>query len=126
MPEVAQSRFAAPVDRSRQEGCSLLEKMLVTCQREGWFSPTSDSVCNELHYVPSPRPGHAHHVDLRRASVGHKKEVITPLARFVNFQLIEMLRMAAEQATAENLESVKLRHILPACEKWPWPLNRWC
>lgn len=76
--------------------------------------------------VRSRTVGDLMRVDFRRASVGYKEEVITVLARFVNFQLIEMLRTAASQAVEENLQSVKLRHILPACEKWPWPLNRWC
>jgi hypothetical protein len=75
MPRAAQSRFAAPVERSREEGFSLPEGMLVTCRREGWFSPTSDSVCHELQYVPSPRRGHVHHVPHLQDSIGGDVDV---------------------------------------------------
>jgi hypothetical protein len=38
----------------------------------------------------------------------------------------DFLRTGAQNAHDEQTQIVKLRHYLPACEKWPWPLNRWC
>lgn len=36
------------------------------------------------------------------------------------------LLTGAENASQEGTQVVMLRHILPACESWPYPLNRFC
>jgi hypothetical protein len=64
--------------------------------------------------------------DLSRAPVQHSEKAISLLSRFINQHLIDMFRAAAKQAVKEGLKTIKLRHILPGCERWPWPLNRYC
>lgn len=61
-----------------------------------------------------------------RAPIDHADEALSLLARFLNFHLEDMLRRAATAAAEEGLQTIKLRHILPGCERWPWPLNRYC
>lgn len=66
--------------------------------------------------------------DYLRAPLHHTDESVNLLSRFVNYLFIEMIRDAAARADLEERSEgiIKLRHILPTCEKWPWPLNRWC
>lgn len=64
--------------------------------------------------------------DFARAPLPHNKQAFALLSKFVNFHLINMLHAAAGQANNEDLQIIKLRHYLPWCEEWPWPLNRYC
>jgi hypothetical protein len=36
------------------------------------------------------------------------------------------LTIGAQNARVDGSQVVKLRHYLPACESWPYPLNRFC
>lgn len=38
----------------------------------------------------------------------------------------DFLVTGAGLAAAEGGQMVRLRHLLPACERWPYPLNRYC
>jgi hypothetical protein len=64
--------------------------------------------------------------DFARAPIAHDQDALALLSRFVNFHIIAMLRSAAEEANKEDARQIKLRHFLPWCEKWPYPLNRYC
>jgi hypothetical protein len=64
--------------------------------------------------------------DFTRAPIDHDTEALALLSRFVNFHVIAILRSAAEEADKEDARQIKLRHLLPWCEKWPYPLNRYC
>jgi hypothetical protein len=64
--------------------------------------------------------------DLARAPIGHSEEAISLMSRFLNFHLINMLWDAAKLAERDGGKVIKLRHILPACDHWPYPLNRYC
>jgi hypothetical protein len=65
-------------------------------------------------------------IDFARPSLPHNEESIALISKYLNFRLIRLLYDAAERADEEGLNKIKLRHYLPLCEEWPWPLNRWC
>ena len=64
--------------------------------------------------------------DLMRAPIPHSEGAFETTARFVNFHVANMLRDAANRVKSEGSSVIKLRHILPGCEHWPYPLNRYC
>ena len=64
--------------------------------------------------------------DFARAPLSHRQDAIKLLTKFVNFQILTMLRHAAVKCEEEGATRIKLRHYLPWCEEWPYPLNRYC
>lgn len=61
-----------------------------------------------------------------RAPVSHTDKGRELVSSFVSFHISHLLRDAARRAAEEGLRKIKLRHILPWCERWPYPLNRFC
>jgi hypothetical protein len=53
------------------------------------------------------------------SSLDRLTDVVTAVA-------YDVLSTGAQQARAEGAQTVKLRHWLPGCEHWPYPLNRFC
>ncbi len=64
--------------------------------------------------------------DFARAPLPHEYDAMKLLTKFVNFQILTMLRHAALKCQEEDSTQIKLRHYLPWCEEWPYPLNRYC
>jgi hypothetical protein len=64
--------------------------------------------------------------DAARAPLAHDDQALGVLAKYVNFQLNNMLIVAARLAQRDDLEKIQLRHYLPYCEELPYPLNRYC
>lgn len=51
------------------------------------------------------------------------------LEQFVNVVTViayDALAIGGTHAREDDTKTVKLRHWLPACENWPYPLNRFC
>jgi hypothetical protein len=40
--------------------------------------------------------------------------------------MFDAFRFGAQGALGEGSKRIGLRHLLPACEGWPYPLNRYC
>lgn len=57
------------------------------------------------------------------APVKHEHEAITILSKFANSRLIQILRDGAKQADDQGDETIEQRHLLPFCDKLPFPLN---
>lgn len=64
--------------------------------------------------------------DFARAPLRHDSDAVQLLSKFVNFHLLNMIRAAALKCQEEGYKVIKLRHYLPWCEEWPYPLNRYC
>lgn len=64
--------------------------------------------------------------DFARSPLPHDPEALQLLSKFVNFHILNMIRAAALKCQDEGLKVIKLRHYLPWCEEWPYPLNRYC
>jgi hypothetical protein len=61
-----------------------------------------------------------------RPPVPHDERAIVLISSYLHRRLTATLSEAARLAENEGQTVIKLRHILPLCEKWPWPFNRWC
>lgn len=61
-----------------------------------------------------------------KAPMRHTEEADELIARVVNSELREVLRDAAELAADEGVDRIDERHLLPACDRWPFPFNRFC
>lgn len=53
-------------------------------------------------------------------------DAIAQISSFGNYYLADGLENAAKTAKLENTKTVSLSHWLPYCQKWPYPLNRYC
>ncbi|WP_208300559.1 hypothetical protein [Mycobacterium sp. DL592] len=53
------------------------------------------------------------------SSLGQFANVVTAVA-------YDALSTGGRHAREDETDVVSLRHWLPACERWPWPLNRFC
>lgn len=108
---------------AKEKGADEIKEGLMqdTLRRLGQGALLPFAGTSEVAFVFSPFvPAYA------RIPVPYTNEAIVLFSKFLNYHLIEMLRDAAARAANEGLNTIKLRHILPWCEKWPWPLNRWC
>jgi len=64
--------------------------------------------------------------DVARAPLTHDDQALGVLAKYVNFQLNNMLIAASRLAQRDDLVRIKLSHYLPYCNEWPYPLNHYC
>jgi len=62
--------------------------------------------------------------DVVRAPMARDDQAAELLAKYVNFQLNNLLIAAAREAQREDLEKVLLRHLLRFGAELPYPLNR--
>lgn len=64
--------------------------------------------------------------DLSRAPLSYTDEGLEWASGTIAGAAFLAFATGAEIARAEGDDTVKLRHWLPACEQWPFPLNRFC
>jgi hypothetical protein len=64
--------------------------------------------------------------DVARSPLAYTDEAIDRIAQIANSAVLNFLRVGATVAQDEGSRHVGLRHFLPAYEKWPYPLNRFC
>jgi len=60
--------------------------------------------------------------DFAKAPMPHQEVIYAIFSKFINYKLIELLRGAAGRAAGEGTTTTRLRHFLPHCEDWPYPL----
>lgn len=61
-----------------------------------------------------------------RGPLGYTEEAFMLVGSVLTAIANDFLVTGAELAAAEGEPVVRLRHLLPACERWPYPLNRYC
>jgi hypothetical protein len=64
--------------------------------------------------------------DYARGPLPYATGALERLGDAVGAATYSFLSTGADNALSEGSQTVKLRHILPACESWPYPLNRFC
>ena len=123
-----------------QEGIATVGKHLVDSKivrvhnTAGSFQALLCSELVRLHNFPRPlvavtadeTTAQALTRDLARGPLGYGDGAAEMVAGAVATASYYFLTVGAEQARGDGSQTVKLRHFLPACEAWPWPLNRFC
>jgi hypothetical protein len=61
-----------------------------------------------------------------RGPLAYGPESLDQVTNVVAAVAYDVLSTGGQQAREEGTETVKLRHWLPGCEHWPYPLNRFC
>jgi hypothetical protein len=61
-----------------------------------------------------------------RSRLSYAESAVELVAKYVNLQVDRAVADARLRAQNDSSPKVKLRHILPYCEEWPYPLNRFC
>jgi hypothetical protein len=64
--------------------------------------------------------------DLARSPLPYVDQAQSRISDAVSTAAYNYLQVGANGARGEGLKEIKLRHYLPACEEWPYPLNRFC
>lgn len=61
--------------------------------------------------------------EFAKAPIKHDSEAFGIMASYVNYEIFGILQAGAERAAKEGERTIRVRHLLPACEKWPYPWN---
>jgi hypothetical protein len=61
-----------------------------------------------------------------RGPLAYEPPSLDRLTDVVTAAAYDVLSTGARQAREEDTKTVKLRHWLPGCNHWPYPLNRFC
>jgi hypothetical protein len=64
--------------------------------------------------------------DLSKAPLPYGEEAVERVGDLVGALVYDIFRSGAESAAEEGSRRIGTRHFLPACERWPYPLNRFC
>lgn len=64
--------------------------------------------------------------DYARGPLPYEDGALEEIGYAVGATTYSFVSAGAANARKERTQIVKLRHILPACESWPYPLNRFC
>src|SRR5205085_906796 len=59
-----------------------------------------------------------------RAPLSYSSTAAERVAHLVSAAEFDLLTTGAELASSEESQVIRTRHFLPACERWPFPLNR--
>jgi hypothetical protein len=64
--------------------------------------------------------------ELARSPLPYVDDAQSHISDAVSTAAYNYLQVGANGARGEGADVIKLRHYLPACEEWPYPLNRFC